>query len=622
MTDRSEAGAIAELERRTLARMAASQSGVPTFFDAVVLRAARARGRADTGDSGASAAAGVLGRYHQFVAHERFVAYDRRVEETRRWRRFPWELHPVQFSATQGVAQCLSWRGRSMFKTVFDVALYPMLLWDVQPATVIELGSGTGASAVWLADVLRAHRTTAHVYSVDIRRPPVSDPDVTFIVGDGWHIEAVLPAPLLAALPHPWVVLEDMHVNVRGVLRHLAAHFTPGDYLIVEDSDEKQDALVAFAAEQGPACRVDTHYTDFFGRNATCSVDSIFVRMSPQPEARALTTVRRRVATEAKPVAESQPFGDLPVVFEAASSRASLVSWSRDHCAQVTERLARQGAVLFRGFTTVEPADLEALALMFSGGVMADTGEHPPLAGGSRIYTPVAYPADRKLLWHNENSFNREWPTQIWFACLTPAASGGETPLVDSRRVFSALDPEVRDSFQRKQVMYIRNYGTGFGRQWHEVFGTTDRTQVEAACQRSGMAFRWKSDDTLETTAVRPAVLTVDGSASWFNQAQHWHGACLDEATRQALEAIYAAADFPRICRFGDGTTIPDEMMHHILAVYQQLEVTFEWRRGDVLVLENRTVAHGRNPYTGERKHLVALGAVGRFDGPAVSSHE
>ena len=101
---------------------------------------------------------------------------------------------------------------------------------------------------------------------------------------------------------------------------------------------------------------------------------------------------------------------------------------------------------------------------------------------------------------------------------------------------------------------------------------------------------------------------------SWFNQAQHWHVSCLDEAPRDSVRALFSEQDLPRNCYYGDGTPIPDSHMAHILDVYRRLETAFPWQRGDVMLVDNVLAAHGRNEYAGRRKLLVALGDMMTFD--------
>ena len=62
---------------------------------------------------------------------------------------------------------------------------------------------------------------------------------------------------------------------------------------------------------------------------------------------------------------------------------------------------------------------------------------------------------------HNEMSYARAWPLKIWFYSVTPATSGGQTPIADSRKVLARISPRVRDKFAERQVMYVRNYGHG-----------------------------------------------------------------------------------------------------------------------------------------------------------------
>jgi len=214
------------------------------------------------------------------------------------------------------------------------------------------------------------------------------------------------------------------------------------------------------------------------------------------------------------------------------------------------------------------------------------------------------------LLWHNENSFNHRWPGKIFFCCVEPAQQGGETPIVDGRKVFEAIDRKIKERFIEKGVMYVRNYSRELGLDWQTVFQTTHKREVEERCKQNRMQLEWREGDRLQTKCVRPAVVKhpKTGELAWFNQAQHWHVSCLDPATRQSIFALFEEKDYPRNCYYGDGTQIEDEVMRAILRVYAGLEVTFSWRRGDILMLDNLLTAHGRNAFKGERKLLVAMG--------------
>jgi cephalosporin hydroxylase len=180
---------------------------------------------------------------------------------------------------SQGRTECLAWKGGPLFKTVFDFAVVPMLIWELKPATVLEIGSGTGASACWMADILAGFGLQAVVYSVDIRPVHQLHPGVRFSKGDCVMPESLFGADLLRSAPHPFLVVEDAHQNVLQVLRHLDRFLEQGDYLFVEDSLDKADALNAFLTECPDRYLVDTHYTDFFGRNATSAIDSILVKV-------------------------------------------------------------------------------------------------------------------------------------------------------------------------------------------------------------------------------------------------------------------------------------------------------------------------------------------------------
>ncbi|MBD2166659.1 TauD/TfdA family dioxygenase [Calothrix membranacea FACHB-236] len=306
---------------------------------------------------------------------------------------------------------------------------------------------------------------------------------------------------------------------------------------------------------------------------------------------------------------------DLPLVISPDINNIDLTDWADANRNFIEKKLLLNGAILFRGFNITTPSEFERFGLAICSELFNENGEHPRTSVSGKVYTPVFYPRDRKLLWHNENSFNYRWPKKILFGCRQAATQGGETPIVDSRQVFQRINPKIRERFIEKQVMYVRNYGNGLGLNWETVFQTNNRSEVEAICQQNFVDFVWKPDGSLRTLSVRPAVAKhpQTGEISWFNQAQHWHPACLDTQTQESLLSSFSEANFPRNCYYGDGTIIEDSIMAEICEVYQELEVTFSWKQGDILLLDNLLTAHARNPFIGERQLLVAMGEMISF---------
>ncbi|XYH97212.1 TauD/TfdA family dioxygenase [Sorangium sp. So ce1128] len=293
------------------------------------------------------------------------------------------------------------------------------------------------------------------------------------------------------------------------------------------------------------------------------------------------------------------PLGRGDVTALAAAIRA---------CAE--EELIPRGAVLFRGFSVRSLSDFEGFVKLVTPDLLDYTfGSTPRSHLQSRIYTSTEYPAHQHIPLHNEQSYTLEWPLKIWFHCAQAAPEGGSTPLADSREVLRRIPARIRERFAAKQVMYVRNYGNGLDVPWQKVFGTSVRAEVERFCQQAGIACEWKSDGELRTRQVCQAIATHPrtGEEVWFNQAHLFHISNLDPAAREALLAVFAEDDLPRNALYGDGSPIEPDALEEIRGAYRQASVEFAWREGDVLLVDNMLVAHGRAPFRGPRKVLVAM---------------
>jgi alpha-ketoglutarate-dependent taurine dioxygenase len=327
-----------------------------------------------------------------------------------------------------------------------------------------------------------------------------------------------------------------------------------------------------------------------------------------------LRGMRRKAVTTAKLVEIGFVPGhedSLPVVITPAVDNVDLAEWCASHTEELDSYFDRYGAILFRGFPLESAADFEAVASAIAGELFAEYGDLPPESASERVYGSTPYPPDKMILFHNESSHLSSWPLRQFFFCVTPAPDRGETPLLDCRRVLEALDPEIREQFAEKGLLYVRNFSEGIDVPWQDFFHTDEKAEVERICSEAGMSCEW-TDNGLRISQAAAAVRSHPrtGEEIFFNQVQLHHVSCLDDETRSALRQLFSDKDLPRNVYFGDGTPIPDEVIDRIGQLYEDLCVEFPWQKGDLIAVDNMLVSHARRPFSGPRKLLVAMGEM------------
>ena len=177
------------------------------------------------------------------------------------------------------------YRGVPLLKNPFDLALYPTLLWKLKPLSIIEIGSKSGGSALWMGDLQSSFGIHGHVYSLDIVKvETVSHPRVTFLEADGRALGETLRPEFLQRLPRPWLVIEDAdhaYETSSAVLKFFDPWLQPQEYIVIEDGiisdlSEIADcnsgphrALKEFLAQHRGEYDIDADYCDFFGYNLT-----------------------------------------------------------------------------------------------------------------------------------------------------------------------------------------------------------------------------------------------------------------------------------------------------------------------------------------------------------------
>jgi amino acid adenylation domain-containing protein len=301
----------------------------------------------------------------------------------------------------------------------------------------------------------------------------------------------------------------------------------------------------------------------------------------------------------------------LPLVVEPAVDIIDLAGWVANNLRAVESDLFEHGAILFRGFkVSDQPAFAEVVKAASVPLMEYVEGATPRTQLGGKIYTSTEYPADQSIALHNELTYVTTWPMKLWFYCSRPADRRGETPIADVRKVLRRIPHGIRRRFAEKGWMLVRNFGEGLSLPWQTSFHLESREELADYCRGARIELEWKDGDRLQTRQVRPALATHPrtGEEVWFNHVAFWHVSSLEPQVREAMLALFGEENLAYNTLYGDGTPIEDSVVAEIREAYRQETVEFPWQHGDVLLLDNMLVAHGRNPFAGPRKILVAMG--------------
>lgn len=339
--------------------------------------------------------------------------------------------------------------------------------------------------------------------------------------------------------------------------------------------------------------------------------------------------------------------GELPLVFQPqdenpeSRSVTSLVTGIEEHQEWVQDRLVEHGAFRFRGFDTKQPEDFERIARAVSPKLGNEyMGTSPRNSMTDYVFNASELPDYFPIPQHCEMSFCADPPSHLFFFCMeAPAPESGETPLCDFRKVWQALDPDVRSRFEEGGIRIVRNYASPHGRDdeetnpnelksWPDIFNTTDRKAVEEQCRAEGFEPEWSEGDALKLVSTQPVAKNhpISGETAWYNHITTFHlTTALSEYRRiaeyrpterhQGLVQIATALEKRLRAQPGeaqamhstrlDGSEFPPEDLEHVRDVVWQNLVVEPWEKGDVIAIDNASVSHGRLPYEGDRRIVV-----------------
>jgi alpha-ketoglutarate-dependent taurine dioxygenase len=300
----------------------------------------------------------------------------------------------------------------------------------------------------------------------------------------------------------------------------------------------------------------------------------------------------------------------LPLLIRPEIENLSLPAWAAKNADLIDQELRKHGAIIFRDFKVESLERFEQFIAATSGELVKYQDRSSPRSQlKGHLYSSTDHPSDQSIFLHNENSYSHSWPMRIFFLCVTPPAEGGETPIADARKISKRIPADIKQRFLDKGVMYVRNFGSGFGLPWQTVFQTSDKSQLESYCRSVGIELEWKGSNQLRTRQIRPAMVRHPETDEllWFNHAVFFHPSTLEPAIRRSLSNGMAEEELPHNTCYGDGSPIETATLDTLREIYETETVLFPWQQSDVLMLDNMLAAHGRRPFSGSRKIVVGM---------------
>lgn len=298
---------------------------------------------------------------------------------------------------------------------------------------------------------------------------------------------------------------------------------------------------------------------------------------------------------------------NFPHIIEGENDLTGFLATAKDEIGKVLQDV---GTVLFRGFAIPNPEAFHSVVEAY--GEAAFTYEESlsnavRLNVTSRVFTANEAPSDVEIFLHHEMAQTPIFPSKLMFYCEVAPEYGGTTPLCRSDALFSELelrDPEVASAFDSRGVRYSNvmpsenDKLSGQGRSWRATLGVDTPSAAEERLDFLGYKWEWRENHTLRVISPKlPAVRTLkDGRKTFFNQLIAAFCGWSDKRNSASSSVT-----------FGDGEPITMEHMRSPIEISRELTYDHEWRVGDVVLIDNFLVMHGRRPFRGQRRILASL---------------
>ena len=306
----------------------------------------------------------------------------------------------------------------------------------------------------------------------------------------------------------------------------------------------------------------------------------------------------------------NNPAANFPVIEVSPDAGTNAQTWIAENRNRLVEAVAKSGAVLLRGFELVTDQDFDRAIEQFAFPVFTYEESLSNAVRKNRtdkVFTANEAPPEIEIFLHHEMAQTPRYPSKLFFFCEQSAEEGGATPLCRSDLLLQAMKEQLPQFVEKcaehglkyTNVMPVAaDAGSGQGRSWKSTLSCENAAEAEARLTALGYSWQWQDDGSLRvTTPVLPAIRQLAcGTEVFFNQliaaSRGW-----DDTRNAAQKSV----------RFGDDSEIANADMQQVADMAEAITYNLQWQNGDMALVDNFLVMHGRRPFKGERRVLASL---------------
>lgn len=243
------------------------------------------------------------------------------------------------------------------------------------------------------------------------------------------------------------------------------------------------------------------------------------------------------------------------------------------------------GILLFRGFEANAEIFKEFSNLLstdfidYSGGAF----NRRIINGDKTVLSVNDFNSEIKL--HGEMYYQKNVPLMLWFFCATPASEKGETIVCDGRQFFRELSSSTKEIFSKKKLKFTLRMSKN---EWHKKYKTEDVKQLQEICKDNNLKLRINEDKSIITEYITSAIIPSKcGNYQVF------------------INSLLPAKQlYPDVIKFDDDSDISEEVMSEVNAIAEKITTEISWQKGDILMIDNTRVLHGRRAFSDEKREI------------------